>query len=301
MTGTINLSEDRDACGPGVPLVHQRPTYQPSTEDPRSRLLTIARFAFEETDAHGWWLYLTWLTGYALCHLTTSHVAPNRVTASTMDGDDQEYTEPSIIEYARFHGLARDHLSVNPLCSGHIPLLHTLEFLDSREPNGSFSQDHLPAFALNEQTSLDEDAQSLLAKATSGPTGTGNRVEDTADHRRIKKLKLELPITRTDHDLDMRDFALQYEPDLSRLNFPMVQVDEENDEGMTWPSYVYDFVNRSNYSQLFEKLSATKDDLLYLQAICRDDTQQSDTNSLEKGLLIHRTVRNQYFASAGLY
>ena len=47
---------------------------------------------------------------------------------------------------------------------------------------------------------------------------------------------MELPLLSTDHELDMHDFARTIIPDLTNEHLPLESLDDEADEGLSWPS-----------------------------------------------------------------
>lgn len=49
-------------------------------------------------------------------------------------------------------------------------------------------------------------------------------------------MKLELPLLTSDHDIDMQRFARVMVPDLANEHLPLESLDEEADEGLSWPS-----------------------------------------------------------------
>jgi len=54
----------------------------------------------------------------------------------------------------------------------------------------------------------------------------------------IKRAKLELPLIKTDHEMDCKNFARRddFEIKLCDIKLPLEMVDEENNEGLAWPS-----------------------------------------------------------------
>ena len=66
-------------------------------------------------------------------------------------------------------------------------------------------------------------------------------------------MKLELPMLSTDHELDMSEFAKSVIPDLINEHLPLESLDEEADEGMSWPSAFTDLLD-----DVFQRFKAEK-------------------------------------------
>ena len=172
--------------------------------------------------------------------------------------------EPSIIEYARFYGLAKNHLEPHPLCDISIErdLWQPSEGVPGLIPD-DFENVEVPA----ERIFIDEETASLLATlAFPLPKETPRFDEDTdIDTHRARDLKQELPFLRTDHDSDLRCFSRRIGPDLENEFLPSESVDEEADEGLHWPTRYYKLADEM-WSQIqSEKLAVSSDAFLLLQ------------------------------------
>ena len=49
-------------------------------------------------------------------------------------------------------------------------------------------------------------------------------------------MKLELPLLTSDHEIDMQRFVRVMIPDLANEHLPLESLNEEADEGLSWPS-----------------------------------------------------------------
>ena len=107
--------------------------------------------------------------------------------------------DQSVIEYARSHGIVIDHTTIDPL--------QDLDALQISSANDS----HLPQLALSEfrpkpeRLRVTKDAAKFLSQACTPPERSGPEAFLTA-RERVKELKLELPLLRTDHEADMRNY-----------------------------------------------------------------------------------------------
>ncbi|KAK3062490.1 hypothetical protein LTS18_003957 [Coniosporium uncinatum] len=84
-------------------------------------------------------------------------------------------------------------------------------------------------------------------------------------------MKQELPLLSTDNELDLKNFRHMMSPDFDNANLPLEPVDEENNEGLTWPQQFHHLPNQFDAKSKSEKLEITKDALIYLRATLRHD------------------------------
>src|ERR1700738_3431076 len=116
-----------------------------------------------------------------------------------------EGSELTAVQYARIHGLSVDHLA-EPLPASHIEALqeHIPEDLSD---DTDLPHIELPLYAnTQEALALDKRGAELLRDANNGLTTP--ELEDIIfpllDTRQTKKLRLESPLLRTDHENDFR-------------------------------------------------------------------------------------------------
>ncbi len=178
----------------------------------------------------------------------------------------------SILEYARLHKIARDHLESDPLANlGHIddnctgPFEDLANCISITEFDGS----------LAEKFSFSKDAIYLLSSVTKIAQGKDilDRpeyvVDAEFDPHRVRHMKQELPVIRTDHELDMTEFASQIVPDLEYHFIPLVLVDEEADGGLTWPSKYNTLPVEYTQKSESENLAVSSEALVCLQETLR--------------------------------
>lgn len=172
-----------------------------------------------------------------------------------------------MLEYARFYGLAHDHRGVCPLANlGHREdsFLEQLEDLPDDFPLDEFNR------RLSSETlSFSKDAfmtLSFIKRPLSEETQSFN--EDLGlDIHRCRNLKHELPLVRTDHELDMIAFGKRIVPDLENECLPMEMVDEEADEGFTWPSKYLTLPDEFAASYESEALAVSSEALIHLRDV----------------------------------
>ena len=171
--------------------------------------------------------------------------------------------EPSVIDYARFYGLISDHLEPHPLQgTAARDTFHSLELDD----HDGLLPPNLGEYGLpQERLTVDAGAAALLSSIASRakvPPACDNKVIDT---HRIRKLKLELPLLRSDHEVDMLNFGPRIVPDLEQEFLPLETVNEEADEGLTWPPSCYQLPGEFANKSTSEKLHVSSNALAYLQ------------------------------------
>lgn len=204
-----------------------------------------------------------------------------------------QYVEPPIIDYARFYDLVQDHLQVDPLQGLSLP-----ENLGS---SPSFFDDLPELFDIllkdvkvpEERLEVDADAASLLSSIVESlkhlPSHSVDEDSDI-DRRRVRRMKHELPLLRSDHEIDVSHFAPPVVPDLENEFLPLETVDVEEDEGFEWPASYYalpdEFAKKSNS----EKIEASKDDYLYLQSTLKLNLEGVEHGTFEVDDLLPRSV-----------
>ena len=188
--------------------------------------------------------------------------------------------EPSLREYARFYGLTRDHLDPHPLkvIPGLIDLWQDLGDLSSL-----FDIDTNDLSLPTERIAIGIEAASFLAAATSLQSKQTPRFDEDASIRthHVRDLKFELPLLRTDHELDVLRFKQRAQPDLDHEFLPIETVDVETDEGLAWPSRFSSLPNDYWNRALSEKVTISSDMLLYLRQTLQWHTEGGEHKSFE--------------------
>ncbi|KAH0569254.1 hypothetical protein GP486_000010 [Trichoglossum hirsutum] len=192
----------------------------------------------------------------------------------------------NLVEYARFHGLTQDHRTVLPLFStSSSPRNFLAQLADPEDvPHLELS----PTFTTQEKLSLNRGAAALLSSMWN--VGLELPQEEPSilySQRRGKDLKVELPILRTDHELDVRGFmeifGRQNSPDLSGENIPLEEINEEDGEGLSWPIASFDLLKISEGKLNNEKLEVSRDAVLHLQRIIRGESCIGDEFAAARG------------------
>jgi len=198
--------------------------------------------------------------------------------------------EPSLLEYARFHGLARDHLESHPLHNIRLPDDYLQQLEDQPD---LFHIDASNATVPVERLSIDTDAASMLASIAPSSTAAFSRFDEDIDNdtHRIRNLKEESPLLRTNHEWDLQHFARQVVPDLETEFLPLESINEEADEGFTWPTKYYEFVDEVWKGACSEKLEIPNEGLLCLQQSLKYHLENGAHTSFEEVEMSYKKVK----------
>ncbi len=193
-----------------------------------------------------------------------------------------EEEEPTILEYARFHHLARDHCAIHPLNFSGMPRLSQNFLLDLADPEGAPEVSLPPTTVENERLLFGRDEAMLLRSLITPPEESALDKSMALDHKRNQRRKLELPLLKTDHELDVRSFGQRITPDFRSLNLPFERVDEENDEGLSWPKSTHRLPKELFSNEENGKLQYSRESFLFLSSIVKDArTQDLDLYNME--------------------
>ena len=93
----------------------------------------------------------------------------------------------------------------------------------------------------------------------------------SSDFARIKKSTIDSPLLVADAECKTAHSSWPYDPDLENLGFPLVEVDEELNEGLPWPLSSRE-VSKDDVTVLWrEKVEVKTKDLLFLQQAIQID------------------------------
>lgn len=201
--------------------------------------------------------------------------------------------ELTAAQYARLHGLSVDHLA-EPLPISHIAALR------EHIPEGLTDDKSLPRIDLQvhvntqETLALDKSAAELLHGANNGLT-TPEELEDIIfpllDTRQTKKLRLETPLLRTDHESDFRSFARWENSHFKDGCLPWEPLDNEMDVGLEWPKRLRDLPAKLLKELESEKIEMQKHTLTYLQAIIKGNWTLEDDGIVWDSATSYKRVR----------
>lgn len=198
--------------------------------------------------------------------------------------------EPTVLEYARFHGLCSDYTKELSLSEGIAPISDETFDLDFQDYEHDPKFTDLAVQLTKERLTVSKEAAMLLKSVTS-------LQEDPPAFyipegmKRIRGLKQELPILQTDNELDMLKFGSGVEePSLAEMNIPLEPLDEEDGEDMEWLVKYTPFPEQCNERLQNEKFEVSKDTLVYLQSLIKTIHLSEDPYSVDEEIVKHRKV-----------
>ena len=186
-------------------------------------------------------------------------------------------TDPSLTDYARFYGLTTNHLEVDPLAG---LLISESAHIDLEDGPNLFKLDEAKAEVPREKLYVGRDEALLLGSLTESLEHNSFEGVELDPHR-IRNIKQELPMLRTDHETDMREFAPPLVPDLANEHLPLEMLDEEADEGLSWPSEYAALPDKYFDTCRAEKLEISITLLDYMRDLMSCDKIAVDHSSFE--------------------
>lgn len=196
--------------------------------------------------------------------------------------------EPSLIDYARFYGLAVNHLEVDPLVD--LPVLKDVH-IELEDGPQIFKIDSTNGKAPEERLIIGRGEVLLLGSLNAASDHTLSFEGIELDPHRFRNMKLELPMLRTDHEANMQDFARPLLPDLAHEHLPLENVDDEADEGLSWPSECASLPDVYYAECKAEKLDVSLDILHHVRNVLYYDRVAVEDLSFELEELPRRKVK----------
>lgn len=174
--------------------------------------------------------------------------------------------QPSLIQYARFHGLASDHLHED--IYGCFPLYSFPCDEDATLPQ--FEMPCLEKLPPEPKFRLDSKAKMLLASGLKPPPAP-HWSATLSDHRQVKSLKLEQPVLKSDHEEEMKKIRCRKPHKIKPMDLLPIGLgeDEDEDESLAWPLHPRDIAASWDKKAAKEKLQTTRGVLKVLQDTLR--------------------------------
>jgi hypothetical protein len=149
------------------------------------------------------------------------------------------------------------------------------------------SFDFGPELGVEERLSISKEAALLLASITREQTAEEIDVLVSPMLHSIdgiKKLKLELPLLRSDHEADCKEFGRKegFEIKLKDVKLPLEIVNIENGEGLQWPSHFRALGTKIAKELKQERISVSKDTVGYLSRKLTSVWTEEDEEDLWK-------------------
>ncbi|KAI9832220.1 MAG: hypothetical protein M1826_002224 [Phylliscum demangeonii] len=184
-----------------------------------------------------------------------------------MEKQDPREKEPSLLQYARFYGMTRNHLAFHPLKSpcfvdiitrggsdddGTKDDVHDATGDPNNVDNWLVHRDKVATHEVREKLSAGRDAARLLASVAASlrhqqteddePAVCMDSEGPYASYKRLKHLRIDEPLLPPDVEMDMRPLGPRRALDLSpaALGLTLEDVDEGKDEALGWPAGILD-------------------------------------------------------------
>jgi hypothetical protein len=197
-------------------------------------------------------------------------------------GDEVEEDIPPL-HYARANDLARDHLS-DSLVFAELVKLQTSVQYDLNDDSKLRQFDFGSELKVEERVTISKEGASLLSSiAHEESTETINALllPMLSARSKITRTRLELPLLKTDHETDCKNFARRddFEIKLQDVRLPLEIVNEDNNEGLVWPSRFSTLGSELLEGLKKEKISVPKDVMVYLDTALKHAwTKEDDLN-----------------------
>jgi hypothetical protein len=131
-------------------------------------------------------------------------------------------------------------------------------------------------------------AHSLQEAPATDPLATDRR-------KWMLSLKQELPVLKSDYELDLLNFGNAGVPNFKNLQIPSEIVDEQNDEGFEWPTKYFAYPAQCNAQAKAEKIAVSREVLIQLQDAIRDAYVPEDSERLKAENMSYRPVRERAY------
>lgn len=210
--------------------------------------------------------------------------------ASHAHDDVEEDEELPVLEFARFHKLSTDYTSESPFvyALSNRDKLKQWDF-EVNVPDEVCALQPFESLA-KEKLVVSSEAAELLQEAISAPDEYPITGVETPQRR--CELKQELPLLRSDNEYDVQHFGRRVKPDFRCTNIPREIVNEEHDEGLSWPTRYHALPARFDAEARREKLEVSKEVLLCIQNAIRDPITTEEKEKLMAVELEDKKVSN---------
>jgi hypothetical protein len=202
---------------------------------------------------------------------------------------DQDDDELSALQFARHYGLCTPYDKEPPTIS-NLPAPYIDDFdQDLRDPSIASITNKVSTL-IKERLTVSKEA-ALFLKAVLDELGAPSIESQPTERRKwMLSLRQELPLLRTENDLDLLHFGNVVMPDFKHLKIPYEVVDEANDEGFKWPARYQAYPVQCDAQIKAEKLAVSKDVLFYLQDAIRDSYGPEDFEKLVADSMNYKLV-----------
>lgn len=194
------------------------------------------------------------------------------------DDEPDDNEEQSILEFARFHMLSIDYASESPFAGAlSEPDGSGVHEIWTDLPDNATSQDVFEDLT-KERLGISPKALELLKQSCRIPAEYP--IICPPSPPRASQLKEELPLLPSDNEYDLKHFGRRVTRDFRRVNLPPEPVDEEKDEGLSWPTRYYALPAECDAKARHEKLEIPRDVMHFLQEAIRNPMTTSESEQV---------------------
>ena len=191
----------------------------------------------------------------------------------------------SALEYARQNGLARNHLTEPPLSSIFETILEGI--YDSVMDDMDLQQLHISVdYGLNERLTISKEGAQVIAWALrpEQPKSIDAVVCSMLGSRDFKMIRLELPVLKTDHESDVKEFARRqaFEPQLKDVRLPLEELDEKKNETLEFSPAIWNLAADQMEDLRKEKITVSRETLQFIQSYIINDWTDADEKEVLK-------------------
>lgn len=197
---------------------------------------------------------------------------------------EEDEEGPSPLAYARLHHLSRNYLEAD-IGLIEVGMLRDAAFEGLSDDSHLLQFDFGPELKIEERATLSKEAAILLhfASCEEDAEHVESLTRSLLDSREFfKKMRIELPLLNSDHAIDCRCFGSRegFEMTTKDVRFPLEIVDEEEGEGLSFPSRWENRDSELMETLKKERLAIGKDMMIYLQDALKVTWTEEDDKAL---------------------
>jgi hypothetical protein len=209
------------------------------------------------------------------------------------DGGRLDEEDISAVEYARLNGLARNHL--RDLSSTAILSLIQESINRELTDDSHLEQLNLPKdYSISERLTISKYGAQLLAWAMNHKSNefVDDIMQFIQDGPKIRMICLELPLLRSDHETDVKEFARReaFEPQLKDVRLPLENLNIERNEGLDFSPSLWNLGPELLKEIKTERIVVTKESLEYIQRSSVPDWTEGDDKDIWEGMKAYTKV-----------
>jgi hypothetical protein len=226
-----------------------------------------------------------------------AQLIPHRLPENLSPPPDDIDDEIPPLEYARSNGLACDHMA-DRLVFSELAYLQTAAHHSLADDSELHHFNFGCEFKLEERITISKDGAQLLssiAQQEAAEAIDALVLPMLKTRSIISRAKLELPLLKTDHETDCKNFARRddFEIKLCDIKFPLEVVNEENNEGIAWPSRFSSIGAHVLEKLKQEKITVSREDLIHLQDALKRPWTEEDNITLWNSEQKYKRVADQ--------